>query len=72
VPDVRSLTSVKRIPLPAVGQANLGTIEINFCEQQPAVEGTSTEGNGVPTIVVAQDREISHPIILLIEQCFAR
>jgi hypothetical protein len=59
--------SVKRIPLPAVGQANLRTIEINFCERQPAVEGTSTEGYGVPTNVVGLDRIISHPMILLIE-----
>jgi hypothetical protein len=59
--------SVKRIPLPAVGQANLGTIETDFCERQPAVEGTSTEGYGVPTIVVGHDRIISHPMILLIE-----
>jgi hypothetical protein len=64
--------SVQRIPLPFVSQANLSTIEINFRERQPAVEGTATEGNGVPTIVVAQDRAISHPIILLIEQRFAR
>jgi hypothetical protein len=55
-----------------VSQANLSTIEINFRERQTAVEGTATEGNGVPTIVVAQDRAISHPFILLIEQCFAR
>ena len=59
--------SVKRIPLPSVSQANLSTIEINFRERQDAVEGTSTEGNGVPTTVVAHDRAISHPIILLIE-----
>ena len=58
--------------LPSVSQTNLSTIEINFRETQPAIEGTATEGNGVPTIVVAQDRAISHPIILLIEQCFAR
>src|ERR1035441_3924019 len=64
--------SVKRPPLPPVSQANLSTIEINFRERQPAIEGTATEGDGVPTIVVAQDRAISHPIILLIEQCFAR
>ena len=64
--------SVQRIPLPSVSQANLSTIEINFRERQPAVEGTATEGNGVPATVVAQARAISHPIPLLIEQCFAR
>jgi hypothetical protein len=48
-------------------RANLSTIEINFLESQPAIVGTATEGDGVPTIVVAQDRVISHPIILLIE-----
>jgi hypothetical protein len=56
----------------AASQTNLSTIEINFRETQPAVEGAATEGNGVPTNVVAQDRAISHPIILLIEQRFAR
>ena len=59
--------SVKRPPLPPVSQANLSTIEISLRERQPAIEGTATEGDGVPTIVVAQDRAISHPIILLIE-----
>ena len=63
VPDVRRLTSVKRIPLPAVGQANLSAIEIDFRERQPAAEGTGTEGYGVPTIVVGLDRIISHPMI---------
>jgi len=57
-----------RPPPPALSQANLSTIEINFRERQPAIEGTETEGKGVPTIVVGHDRVISHPIILLIEQ----
>jgi hypothetical protein len=67
VPGVRRLTSVKRPPSLSMSQANLSTIEINFRERQPAVEGTATEGNGVPTIVVAPECAISHPIILLIE-----
>jgi hypothetical protein len=60
-------TEVNRPPSPSVSQANLSTTEINFLESHPAVEGTATEGNGVPTIVVGHDRIISHPMILLIE-----
>ncbi len=57
--------SVKRTPLPSATQSpGSGTVEIYAHERQPPEQRTETETQEIPTIVVVEDRPLSHPLTL--------
>jgi hypothetical protein len=60
--------SVRRTPLPSVTQAGLDTVEIYPHERPSPEERAETETQAIPTIVVAEDRPLSHPLTLRIEK----
>ena len=60
--------SVKRTPLPPAIQTTSGAVEIYAHERQPGISRADTEAHEIPTIDVAEDRPLSHPITLCIEK----
>lgn len=64
--------SPKRTPLPAPADVRLTTIEIFPSEPRPVARDADTEGLPIPTILVAENRPLTHPLALRIDKFILR
>lgn len=62
----------KRTALPSAKEPRFNTVEIYPHERRPPEQTAEIEAQEIPTIVVTDDRPLTHPITLRIERSFSK